>query len=184
MTCCKYTHFLMFEGGLEYDTIYKAGTSAPFPGIYYCEACGSSVTAMDSQPLPSNDQHLHAPAQGPARWRLAIKSHQGRQPINDPTERRMTGYEVERHLERERLDAGAEDLVNSLAHQIAELPADKLVVQLRATLNPPLEPGLRQRLVRALEDASTRFKELADALERDASQGEPRWHAGPSPLIG
>ena len=104
--------------------------------------------------------------------------------MNDLTERRMTGYEVERHLERERLGAGAEDLVNSLAHQIAELPADKLVVQLRATLNSPLEPELRQRLVRALEDTSTRFKELADAIERDVSQGEPRWHAGPSPLIG
>jgi hypothetical protein len=89
--------------------------------------------------------------------------------MNDPTERRMTGYEyeVERHLKRER---GAEaHLVNSLVHQLAELPTDKLVVQLRATLNPPLEPELRQRLVRALEDASTRFKELADAIKRDAS---------------
>jgi 5-methyltetrahydropteroyltriglutamate--homocysteine methyltransferase len=73
MTCCKYTHFLMFESGLEYDTIYKAGTSAPFPGIYYCEACGSSVTAMGSQPLPSNDQHLHAPAQGPPRYNYALR---------------------------------------------------------------------------------------------------------------
>jgi hypothetical protein len=99
--------------------------------------------------------------------------------MNDPTERRMTGYEVERHLERERLGAGAEDLVNSLVHQIAELPTDKLVVQLRATLDPPLKPELRQRLVRALEDASTRFTELADAIERDAGQWEPRWHAGP-----
>ena len=104
--------------------------------------------------------------------------------MNDPTERRMTGYAVERHLEREQLGAGAEDLVNSLVHQIAELPADKLVVQLRATLNPPLEPELRERLVRTLEDVSTRFKELADAIERVASQREPRWHAGPPPLIG
>ena len=104
--------------------------------------------------------------------------------MNDSTERRMTGYGVERHLERERLSAGAEDLVKSLVHQIAELPADKLVVQLRATLNPPLEPELRQRLVHALEDASTRFKELADALERDVGQWEPRWPAGPPPLIG
>ena len=104
--------------------------------------------------------------------------------MNDPTERRMTGYEVERHLEREWLGAGAEDLVNSLVHQIAELPTDKLVVQLRATLDPPLKPELRERLVRTLEDVSTRFKELADAIERDASQREPRWHAGPAPLIG
>ena len=85
MTYCKYTHFLMFEDGLEYDTTYKAGTSAPFPGIYYCEVCGSSITSMGSQPLPLNDHHLHSPAQGPIRWRLAVKSPCGPTPF--PTAR-------------------------------------------------------------------------------------------------
>jgi hypothetical protein len=75
MTYYKYTHFLMYEDGKEYDTTYEAGTSAPFPGIYYCEVCGGSIASMASQPLPSNDHHPHTPTQGPIRWRLAVKSH-------------------------------------------------------------------------------------------------------------
>jgi hypothetical protein len=77
MTYNKYMHFLMYEEGEEYDTTYKAGTRAPFSGIYYCEACGGSITSIGSQPLPSQEHHLHTPAQGSIRWRLAIKSHYG-----------------------------------------------------------------------------------------------------------
>ena len=51
MTYNKYMHFLMYEEGEEYDTTYKAGTRAPFSGIYYCEACGGSITSIGSQPV-------------------------------------------------------------------------------------------------------------------------------------
>ena len=54
MTYNKYTYFLMYEDGEEYDTAYKAGTRAPFTGVYYCEACGGSITSIGSQPLPSD----------------------------------------------------------------------------------------------------------------------------------
>jgi hypothetical protein len=64
----------MFEDGLEYDTTYKAGTPAPFPGNLLCEVCGSSITSLGSQALPD---HIHSPAQGPIWWRLAVKSHCG-----------------------------------------------------------------------------------------------------------
>jgi hypothetical protein len=77
MTYNKYTNFLMYEDGEEYDTTYKAGTRAPFSGIYYCEACGGSITLIGSQPLPPQEHHLHTPAQGSIRWRLAVKSHYG-----------------------------------------------------------------------------------------------------------
>jgi hypothetical protein len=53
MTYYKYVQFLMPEDGPEYDTSYKPGVEAPFAGIYYCEACGGSITATRSQPLPS-----------------------------------------------------------------------------------------------------------------------------------
>ena len=75
MTYYKYTQFLMYEDGAEYDVTSKPGTSAPFSGIYYCEVCGGSITVVHSQPLPSLEHHPHSPAQGPIRWRLAVKSH-------------------------------------------------------------------------------------------------------------
>jgi len=77
MTYYKYSHFLMYEDGSEYETAFKAGTAAPFSGIYYCEICGSSVTSMRSQPLPSQEHHPHSPMQGLVRWRLGVKSQYG-----------------------------------------------------------------------------------------------------------
>jgi hypothetical protein len=77
MTYYKYVQFLMPEDGPEYETSYKPGVEAPFAGIYYCEACGGSITATRSQPLPSEGHHPHTAAQGPVRWRLAVKSHYG-----------------------------------------------------------------------------------------------------------
>jgi hypothetical protein len=74
MTYYKYSHFLMQEDGAEYEETYMAGTAAPCSGIYYCEACGSSITAKRAQPLPPLEHHPHAPTQGPVRWRLAVKS--------------------------------------------------------------------------------------------------------------
>jgi hypothetical protein len=77
MIYCKYSYFLMHEDGPEYEATYKAGTAAPFSGIYYCQACGGSITSLRSQPLPPQDHHPRTPAQGPVRWRLAVKSHYG-----------------------------------------------------------------------------------------------------------
>jgi hypothetical protein len=77
MTYYKYSHFLMYEDGPEYETAFKAGTAAPFSGIYYCEICGCSITSMRSQPLPSQEHHPHSPKQGLVRWRLGVKSQYG-----------------------------------------------------------------------------------------------------------
>jgi hypothetical protein len=74
MTYYKYSHFLMYEDGPEYEETFKASTAAPCSGIYYCEACGASITAHRSHLLPPHEHHLHAPAQGAIRWRLAVKS--------------------------------------------------------------------------------------------------------------
>jgi hypothetical protein len=52
MTYYKYSHFLMYEDSPEYEETFKAGTAAPRSGIYYCEACGASITAHHSQLLP------------------------------------------------------------------------------------------------------------------------------------
>jgi len=77
MTYYKYSHFLMYEDGPEYETTYKTGTTTPFSGIYYCEACGGSITSIRAQLLPSEGHHAHSSEQGPIRWRLAVKSHYG-----------------------------------------------------------------------------------------------------------
>jgi len=75
VTYNKYTHFLMYEEGKEYDTPYEAGAHTPFSGIYYCEVCGGSIVSIGLQPLPSQEHHAHTPAQGAIRWRLGVKSH-------------------------------------------------------------------------------------------------------------
>jgi hypothetical protein len=75
MTYNKYTHFLMYEDGEEYDTAFQAGAQAPFSGIYYCEVCGGSIISTGSQPLPAHEHHPHTPAQGVIRWRLGVKAH-------------------------------------------------------------------------------------------------------------
>jgi hypothetical protein len=75
MTYYKYSHFLMYEDGPEYEATCQGGAAAPFSGIYYCEGCGRSITSGRSQLLPSQDHHLHAAEQGPVRWRLAVKSY-------------------------------------------------------------------------------------------------------------
>jgi hypothetical protein len=74
MTYYKYSYFLMYEDGPQYEETFKASTAAPCSGIYYCEACGASITAHRSRLLPPQQHHLHARAQGPVRWRLAVKS--------------------------------------------------------------------------------------------------------------
>ena len=73
MTYNKYTHFLMYEEGEEYDAAYTAGTKSPFSGIQYCEVCGGKIISIGSQPLPSPGHHPHTPAQGSIRWRLGVK---------------------------------------------------------------------------------------------------------------
>jgi hypothetical protein len=65
MSYYKYFHFLEQEDGAEYDSAHEAGAAAPFSGVYHCEACGSSVTAIYSLPLLTLDHHLHSPQQGP-----------------------------------------------------------------------------------------------------------------------
>lgn len=77
MTYYKYTQFFMYEDSPEFDTTFGSGTLAPFSGIYYCEVCGGSITAVRSQPQPSPEHHPHTQAQGPIRWRLAVKPHYG-----------------------------------------------------------------------------------------------------------
>jgi hypothetical protein len=42
-------------------TTYKAGTAAPFSGIYYCKPA-SSITSLRLQSLPSQDHPSHAGA--------------------------------------------------------------------------------------------------------------------------
>jgi hypothetical protein len=49
MTYCKYSYFLMHENGPEYETTCRAGTAAPFSGIYYCEAYGGSINFAHSR---------------------------------------------------------------------------------------------------------------------------------------
>ena len=96
---------------------------------------------------------------------------------NDFPSKRSWTIRTIREFERilDRRPDGDTRRVNSLVHQIAALPTDKLLEQLRALIIPepplePLEPNLRQRLICALEDASKRFKDLASAIRHETGQ--------------
>jgi hypothetical protein len=95
MAYYKYAHFLEQQDGPEYDNVYEAGAALPFSGIYHCEACGSSVTAVFSVPLPAQDHHLHAPQQGgfDGDWslnRIIVRDTQGAKvelpPVSRPSD--------------------------------------------------------------------------------------------------
>ncbi|MFZ0836527.1 MAG: hypothetical protein WAM77_03650 [Xanthobacteraceae bacterium] len=44
MTYNKYTHFLIYQEGEEYDAAYTAGTESPFSGIQYCESAAAKLS--------------------------------------------------------------------------------------------------------------------------------------------
>jgi hypothetical protein len=80
----------------------------------------------------------------------------------------MTAHDLER-LQRpgEVADAAR---VSNLMLRIIRLPGDELRGQVRAMLDPPLEPQQRRRLAEALRHAATEINDLADELDPEASQ--------------
>jgi hypothetical protein len=71
----KYSKDLSQLNGREFDDIHRPGATSPYSGIYRCEGCGWSITALASQPLPGADHHQHTYQQGEIRWRLVVRSH-------------------------------------------------------------------------------------------------------------
>lgn len=60
----------------EFDREYEPGQTLLYSGIYRCRGCGCEVVAQGSKPFLVENHPQHSPAQGPARWRLAVAAQQ------------------------------------------------------------------------------------------------------------
>jgi hypothetical protein len=68
----KYPKYISQSDHAAFDAIHTPGQAAPHSGIYRCEGCGENEVSTFSHPLPPQNHHQHAPAQGAIRWRLIV----------------------------------------------------------------------------------------------------------------
>jgi hypothetical protein len=72
MALYKYNQYLTQSQHESFDQIHNPGAATPFSGIYRCEGCGREVVSESGKPLPPQNHHQHALAQGAIRWRLTV----------------------------------------------------------------------------------------------------------------
>ena len=60
--------------GPVFDEIYSPGDSAPYSGIYRCQArgCRREIVALEGKALPSEDDHQHEQQHGRIGWKLIV----------------------------------------------------------------------------------------------------------------
>jgi len=68
----KHARYLKATDDAAFDTLSEPGSVARWSGIYRCEACGRSVTAIRGLPLPAQTHHRHESYEGRIRWRLIV----------------------------------------------------------------------------------------------------------------
>ena len=75
MAFYKYGHFLTQRTDLtDFDFVHAPSSNTPSSGIYRCEGCGREITSVRGHPLPPQNHHQHAAAQGAIRWQLTVMS--------------------------------------------------------------------------------------------------------------
>jgi hypothetical protein len=74
MALYKYDVYVQKSDAKAFDQLNDPGTSAPWPGIYRCHACGHEIAIALGHTLPPQNHHQHQPGQGPIQWRL-VASH-------------------------------------------------------------------------------------------------------------
>ena len=75
MAYFKYQRFLEQRPGNEFDDLHEPGATAPLSGIYRCEICGRSATALHGRPLPGSENHPEHSDGEPILWRLIVEAH-------------------------------------------------------------------------------------------------------------
>lgn len=72
MAIYKYASFIEKSDDDAFDKSFSPGTSAPYAGIYRCEACGDEIAIAGGHTLPPQNHHQHKPGVGPITWRLTV----------------------------------------------------------------------------------------------------------------
>lgn len=68
----KYPQYLVQSNDANYDKIHGPGSVTPYSGVYRCEGCGREIAANEHTPMPPQNHHQHAQAQGAIRWRMIV----------------------------------------------------------------------------------------------------------------
>lgn len=76
MALYKHGKYFSQSNDAEFDKLHNPGDICPFSGIYRCESCGDEIAANKNTPLPPQNHHQHAPAQGRIRWKLIAATQQ------------------------------------------------------------------------------------------------------------
>jgi hypothetical protein len=72
MALYKYGAYIEISQDAAFDQLNTPSTSAPWPGIYRCHACGHEIGIAQGHTLPPQNHHQHTLAQGPIQWRLVV----------------------------------------------------------------------------------------------------------------
>lgn len=72
MALYKYSNFLDQSDDAAFDQLNEPSTSAPWPGIYRCHACGHEIAIAQGHTLPPQNHHQHRPGLGRIQWRLVV----------------------------------------------------------------------------------------------------------------
>lgn len=78
MALYKYGSYLEASQDAAFDSVYHPGATPAHSGIYRCEGCGREISHNAGNPLPPQNHHQHAAAQGAIRWRMIVYAQTNR----------------------------------------------------------------------------------------------------------
>ena len=61
MAFYKNKDFFQYNEDAAFDRLIAPSTSAPWPGIYRCRACGHEIAIAGGHVLPPQNHHQHTP---------------------------------------------------------------------------------------------------------------------------
>jgi hypothetical protein len=73
MALYKYNTHLQTSTDSAFDALHSPGTSAPYPGIYRCIACGDEISIAGGHTLPPQNHKQHA-TNANIKWQLLVHS--------------------------------------------------------------------------------------------------------------
>lgn len=72
MAAYKYSEILVQSTDGLFDLTFGPGAETPHSGIYGCIGCKKEIASNGGNPLPPQNHHQHAMAQGGIRWKLRV----------------------------------------------------------------------------------------------------------------
>lgn len=71
----KNANYLSQNNHAAFDATHRAGSAAPYSGIYRCDVCGHEAVSTKGNTLPpQGGEHTHANYLTPIAWRLIVSS--------------------------------------------------------------------------------------------------------------